>query len=277
MKLFQSNIYSINEQLFFPKTYDKNDLLHIPHYNAPLRFPGKLIVTVHDLCHLVMKEFFNGPAKRFYATIFLAMVLKKASRIITVSHFTESEILKNFNVDPKKIFVIPNGLDPFFSPRTKDEQIKAIKEHDFPKKYLLYVGNIKRHKNITRMIQGYHMAWEQNPNLPKLLIIGVRDKKYDPLSEAFIADHEVQTTFMDQVIFKGYVPYKDLPSIYSAAEGFLFPSLYEGFGFPPLEAMACGTAVIASNNSSLPEVLGDNALFVDPYDVNQISSSILNL
>ena len=79
---------------------------------------------------------------------------------------------------------------------------------------------------------------------------------------------------MDQVIFKGYVPYKDLPSIYSGAEGFLFPSLYEGFGFPPLEAMACGTAVIASNNSSLPEVLGDNALFVDPYDVNQISSSI---
>ena len=106
--LFQSKIYSINEQLFFPKTYDKNDLLHVPHYNAPLRFPGKLIVTVHDLCHLVMKEFFKGPAKRFYATIFMAMVLKKASRIITVSHFTESEILKYFNVDPKKISVIRN-------------------------------------------------------------------------------------------------------------------------------------------------------------------------
>ena len=161
-------------------------------------------------------------------------------------------------------------------PRTKDEQ-KAIKEHDFPESYLLYVGNVKQHKNITRMIQGYHLAWEQNPNLPKLLIVGVRDKEYDPLSEAFTADHEVQSRFMDQVIFKGYVPYMDLPSIYSGAEGFLFPSLYEGFGFPALEAMACGTAVMASNNSSLPEVLGDNALFVDPYDVNQISSSILKI
>ena len=130
----------------------------------------------------------------------------------------------------KKISVIHNGLDRHFFLRTKDEQIKAIKEHEFPSKYLLYVGNIKRHKNITRLIQGYHLAWEQNPNLPKLLIVGVRDKEYDPLSEAFIADHEVQSTFMDQVIFKGYVPYKDLPSIYSGAEGFLFPSLYEGFG-----------------------------------------------
>ena len=275
--LFQSKIYSINEQFYFPKTYDKNDLLHIPHYNAPLRFPGKLIVTVHDLCHLVMKEFFKGPAKRFYANIFMAQVLKKASRIITVSHFTESEILKHFNVDPKKISVIPNGLDPHFFPRTKDEQTKAIKAHDFPESYLLYVGNIKRHKNITRMIQGYHLAWEQNPNLPKLIIVGVRDQEYDPLSEAFPAYHEVQFTFMDQVIFKGYVPYKDLPSIYSGAEGFLFPSLYEGFGFPPLEAMACGTAVIASNISSLPETLNGNALFVDPYDVNQISSSILKI
>ena len=107
--LFQSNIYSINEQFYFPKIYDKNDLLHVPHYNAPLRFPGKLIVTVHDLCHLVMKEFFKGPAKRFYSSIFMRQVLKKSSVIITPSHFTRSEILKYFNIDSKKIAVIHNG------------------------------------------------------------------------------------------------------------------------------------------------------------------------
>ena len=94
---FRSNIYSLNEQIFYPSILNSKDVLHVPHYNGPLRFPGKLVVTVHDLCHLVMKEFFKGPSKRFYANIFMAMVLKKASRIITVSHFTESEILKNFS------------------------------------------------------------------------------------------------------------------------------------------------------------------------------------
>ena len=97
---FNSNIYSLKEQIFYPSILNSKDVLHVPHYNAPLRFPGKLVVTVHDLCHLVMKEFFKSPAKRFYANIFLRQVLKKSSVIITPSLFTKREILKYFNIDP---------------------------------------------------------------------------------------------------------------------------------------------------------------------------------
>ena len=274
---FKSNIYSLHEQIFYPSILNSNDILHVPHYNAPLRFPGKLVITVHDLCHLVMKEFFKGPAKRFYSSIFMRQVLKISSVIITPSHFTKREIFKYFNIDPKKITVIHNGLDPHFYPRTINEQKTAQKANGFPCSYLLYVGNIKRHKNIKRLIQGYYKAWKQKSDLPKLFIVGQSDQGYDPYLEATSEYDEVNPDFENQVIFKGYVPYEDLPALYSGADAFIFPSLYEGFGFPPLEAMACGTPVIASNNSSLPEVLGDNALYVDPYDIHQITSSILKI
>jgi Glycosyltransferase len=224
-----------------------------------------------------MKEFFKGPAKRFYSSIFMRQILKKSSVIITPSHFTRGEILKYFNIDQKKIAVIHNGLDPHFYPRTINEQKTAQKTNGFPNSYLLYVGNIKRHKNITRLIQGYYKAWKQKSDLPKLFIVGQSDQGYDPYLEVISDFDEVDSDFENQVIFKGYVPYEDLPALYSGADVFIFPSLYEGFGFPPLEAMACGTPVIASNNSSLPEVLGDNALYVDPYDINQITSSILKI
>ena len=162
-------------------------------------------------------------------------------------------------------------------PRTIIEQKTAQNANDFPKSYLLYVGNIKRHKNIKRLIKGYYKAWKQKSDLPKLIIVGQSDQGYDPYLEAVSDFNEVDPNFQKQVILKGYVPYEDLPALYSGADVFIFPSLYEGFGFPPLEAMACGTPVIASNNSSLPEVLGDNALYVDPYDINQITSSILKI
>jgi len=274
---FQSNIYSLNEQIFYPSILNSKDVLHVPHYNAPLRFPGKLVVTVHDLCHLVMKDFFKGPAKRFYANIFMGQVLKKASWIITPSHFTKGEIIKHFSIDPKKITVIHNGLDPHFYPRTIKEQKTAQKANGFPKSYLLYVGNVKRHKNITRLIQGYYRTWKKKSDLPKLYIVGQSDQGYDPYNEATSDYDEVPPDFEKQVIFKGYISYEDLPALYSGADAFVFPSLYEGFGLPPLEAMACGTPVIASNNSSLPEVLGNNVLFVDPYDINNITSSILKI
>ncbi|HCP34040.1 MAG TPA: glycosyltransferase family 1 protein, partial [Deltaproteobacteria bacterium] len=274
---FQSKIYSVSEQLFYPKILGKGDVLHVPHYNAPLRFPGKLVVTVHDLCHLVMKEFFKGPAKRTYASVFLKAVLKKASKIITVSHFTEHEILKYFHIDQKKIEVIPNGLDPHFYPRSDKEQKRVREANRLPESYLLYVGNIKPHKNIAKLIKAYHKGWCQKPDLPKLVFVGQNDEGYDPFSEAMSKGDSTYLAFKDRVIFKGFVPYEDLPGLYSGAEAFLFPSLYEGFGFPPLEAMACGTAVLASNSSSLPEILNGHAVFIDPYDEEAISSAILQL
>ena len=188
------------------------------------------------------------------------------SNVGAIPHFVDVK-LNDFNIDPKKIAVIYNGLDPHFYPRTINEQKIAQTANGFPNSYLLYVGNIKRHKNITRLIQGYYSACKQKSDLPKLYIVGQSDQGYDPYHEATYDYDEVHPDFENQVFFKGYIPYEDLPALYSGADAIIFPSLYEGFGFPPLEAMACGTPVIASNNSSLPEVLGDNVFFVDPYDI----------
>jgi len=275
--LFKSPIYSISEQLFFPKFIGKNDILHVPHYNAPILFSGKLIITVHDICHYVMKDYFTGITKRFYASIFMKFALMRANYIITVSHFTKTEIVKYFHINPSKITVIHNGIDSHYSPRRKSELLKILALYKVPNKYLLYVGNIKPHKNIVKLIIAYYNAKRIDNSIPKLIICGEHDKHFDILSELGRSGILTKDFFSENIILLGFVKYEDLPCLYSGAELFLYPSLYEGFGIPPLEAMACGTPVIASNTSSIPEILGENALLVNPHNQDDITDAIIRL
>ena len=274
---FDSKIYSIHEQLFYPKRMGKGDVLHVPHYNAPLMFSGKLIVTVHDLCHYVMKDYFNGLPKRIYAGMFMKLVLIRADHIITVSHFTKNEIIKHFRIDPGKITVIHNGVDSYFYPRTEAETQRFLASNNLPERYLLYVGNIKPHKNISRLILAYYRAKSIAEDLPKLVICGRHDQNYNVVSQLYQSGAIMEPFVKENILFLGYAKYEDLPYLYSGADLFLFPSLYEGFGIPPLEAMACGTPALASNTSSLPEVLGDCALLVDPYNPADIAEGIIKL
>ncbi len=274
--IFGANIYSLSEQLFYPKRIGKDDILHVPHYNAPLLFSGQLIVTVHDLCHYVMKDYFTGLAKRFYASTFMRMILYRASHIITVSNFTKIEIINNFKINPSKISVIHSGIDPHYYPRNSTDVQQYLNLKGLPNNYILYVGNLKPHKNIARMILTYHKAKLLNDNLPKLVICGMKDNGYDFLSE--VIQGGISNKFVrSNIIFLGYAQYDDLPYLYSGADLLLFLSLYEGFGLPPLEAMACGTPVIASNTSAVPEILEDTAVLVDPCDLNEIVSAIIEL
>lgn len=272
--LFDESIYSIGEQIKLPAVLKQKGILHVPHYNAPLFYKGKLIITVHDICHHAMKEFFPGIAKRIYSSIFLKRVLNRADQIITVSEFSKSEIQKYFKIDSKKIKVIHLGVDPHFSPRSPGEVDLVKQKYKLPESYLLYVGNIRPHKNISGMIQAYGLAYLENHDLPPFVLCGSKQDGYDVFSGLQNFSPSEQEVIKKNILFTSYVSYEDLPALYTGAVCFLFLSYYEGFGLPPLEAIACQTAVIASNLSSIPEVLGENALFASPYDPDDMAKAI---
>jgi len=275
IKVYNDPIYSIVEQFKWLSKIDPFGLLHIPHYNAPLFYPGKLIVTVHDVCHLAMKHFFPGTLKRIYSGPFLQRILNKADLIITVSNFSKSELIKFYQIPADKIEVIYNGVGSIFHPISADQSLKVIRKYDLPDTYFLFVGNIKPHKNIVGLITSFQIALQKNPDLPPLVLIGqYKDLRRD-IPEVKKLVQGLLTK--KKIIFTGVLPTSDLPAIYSQALLFLFPSFYEGFGLSLLEAMACGTPVISSDCSSIPEVVHDAAMLIDPYDNEMISEAILQL
>ncbi|MBU2644270.1 glycosyltransferase [bacterium] len=275
VKIYNDPIYSVVEQFKWVPKINPFGLLHIPHYNAPVFYPGKLVVTVHDVCHLAMKQFFPGVLKRIYSGPFLKRILNKANQIITVSNFSKSEIIKYYKIPADKITVIYNGVDASFIPIPAEQSLKVVRKYNIPDSYLLFVGNIKRHKNIIGLISSFQIALQKNPDLPPLVLLGqYTDLKRD-IPEII---HLVQMLLENKkIIFTGVLPTMDLPAIYSRALLFLFPSFYEGFGLSILEAMACGTPVITSNCSSIPEVVHDAAMLINPYDNEMISDAILKL
>ncbi|OGH01966.1 MAG: hypothetical protein A2600_04465 [Candidatus Lambdaproteobacteria bacterium RIFOXYD1_FULL_56_27] len=275
IRAYNDPIYSIREQFRWLSKIEPFGLLHVPHYNAPLVYPGQLITTVHDVCHVAMRQFFPGFLKRVYSRDFLRLVLHKANFVITVSQFSKSEIIKYFGIPEEKIRVIYNGVDPIFRPVPEAEAQMVLRRHGLPSEFLLFIGNVKPHKNISGLVQAYQIALEQYPDLPPLVILG----QYKNLLTGIPGLSELvgNPKLREKIIFTGYLPTDDLPAIYSQALIFLFPSFYEGFGLPTLEAMACGTPVITSNCASIPEVVGDSALLVDPYNPEGIADSILSL
>jgi glycosyltransferase involved in cell wall biosynthesis len=263
----KSSVFSIKEQFEIPYlSFKKNyNLFHSPHFVFPIFNPGKIILTIHDLTPLLFPDIFSLQA-RTYMKIMIWLSKFKADKIITVSQNTKDDLVEMFNYNPKKIKVIYNGVDNSYKIIDNKKLISEIKDkYDTGKDFLLYVGNIKPHKNIPVLLKALSNIDKQN----KLVIVGKRDKAYDEIFD--IID---QNNLEDRIIFTGFVPDKDLILLYNAATLFVYPSLYEGFGLPPLEAMACGTPVITSNVSSLPEVVGYAAITVDPYNINGLAEEI---
>lgn len=262
---YDAPIYSIVEQLkILSKIPKDTSLLWSPHYNIPLFYRGRLLVTVHDVFHLAMPQYVGGLHKRLYAKGMFAAVKQKADKIICVSEFTKRELVRLVGVDPNKIRVIYNGVDKSWF------GIKANRcPHEKP--YLLFVGNVKPHKNLVLLLEAFESIMAGIPQ--DLIIVGKK--------EGFIiGDKIVQEKAVklgDRVHFTGYVNDEVLKQYYAHAEALVFPSLYEGFGLPPLEAMACGCPVISSNVVSLPEVCGDAVIYCDPYRPDDIAKKILFL
>jgi glycosyltransferase involved in cell wall biosynthesis len=233
------------------------DLLHGPAFVGPLASDCPFLITVHDLSFLFYPQGFRL-VNRSYLQLLTRLSARRARRIIAVSDSTKRDLVKHYGLLPAKVDVVHNGVDANFRPLPADGVAAFRTRAGLPDRFILFVGTLEPRKNVTGLIEAYARLPEGRP---PLMLVGGKGWLYD----AIFARVEA-LDLSDEVRFVGYVPAEDLPWWYNAAELFVYPSLYEGFGLPPLEAMACGTAVISSTASSLPEVVGEAGLLVDPAE-----------
>jgi len=233
----------------------RNDVFFSPGYNTPLFCRSPFVFTIHDLSHIYCPEI-GGPLLDLYYATVMKRACHRAARILTVSEFTRKQIIDWSGVSPEKIVNVGCAVDSAYQPNGDS--------YGLPFAYLLSVSNRKRHKNEFRIVEAFAKA-NLNPRT-HLVFTG------EPVADLVccIEWHQLRS----RVDFVGVVPEAKLPSLYRGAEALIFPSLYEGFGLPILEAMACGTPVVTANTTAMPEVAGDAALFVDPASVEQISRAM---
>lgn len=264
--------YSVAEQVSLPFRLMKErvDLFHTPHYVLPPLVPCRSIVTIHDCIHLMFPQYLPNRFAHMYARTFMSVAARRSHRILTVSEASKRDIQRFFPVPDDKITVISNAIDDRFSRPPPSEDVVRVQERfQLDEEFILYAGNIKPHKNLERLIEALHQLRRDGFDRLTLLIIGDEITKYATLRRAV---HRYK--LHKQVRFLGFVSDSTLAVLYRLASVFVFPSLYEGFGLPPLEAMASGTPVVTSKVSSLPEVVGDAAVLIDPYDACSIAEGI---
>jgi glycosyltransferase involved in cell wall biosynthesis len=259
------------DQIVIPKILKKKkiDIYFSPYYKLPLLSKCKKILTIHDL-HFLAPLLRKGISTIKPFSAYLKMALKQADKIITVSEFSKAEILRQFNISSgKNIEVIYLGVDEKFKPLNKERADKLKEIYGIDSRYILYLGNMKPHKNIKGLIEAYSLLDGKVKKDYKLIIVAKKDDNFSELRKLV-----ENLSLNNNIMFFDFVPDDDLVLFYNLAEVFVFPSFYEGFGLPPLEAMACGTPVISSYTTSLREVLGDSALYIDPYNTIEISQKI---
>jgi glycosyltransferase involved in cell wall biosynthesis len=263
--------YSLREQIRVPWTLmrERPDVFHSPHYVLPPAVRCRSVVTIHDTIHLTFPQYLPNRLAYAYARASMWSAARRSHRILTVSEASKRDILRFFDVPEEKVVVVYNAIDERFSREPDPESVARVRERfQLHQRFVLYVGNIKPHKNLVRLIGAFD-AIRRDLDDVKLLIIGDEISKYPALRRA-VHEHKLHK----QVRFLGYLPDDTLAILYRLASVFVFPSLYEGFGLPALEAMASGTPVVTSNVSSLPEVAGDAAVLVDPYETASIEEGI---
>lgn len=253
---YYANVYSFQE-MWGIKEMNEMDILDIPHFNFPIRYINKTLITIHDLTPYVMKEFFPSILKRLYLKIIINLV-KFSKKVISVSDFTKNDLIHYFNFDASKISVVHNAVDHgiFYPP--KKSEIKQFKEkYLLPEDYYLSVGIGKGHKNFRFLIDCLVPRY-RNKEISIPLVIAGTGGTLPPELEVLVRDMK------DYIICAPFLDYNELPFLYAGAKCLLYPSLYEGFGLPLLEAQASGCPVLSSKTSVMPEVLQDSAIYFDP-------------
>jgi glycosyltransferase involved in cell wall biosynthesis len=249
------------------------DLLHSPHYVRPLLCSTPTVVTVHDCIHLLFPQYLPNRLAWRYAHFMMGNAVRRSALVFTDSEASRHDILRFYPwADPERVQVVPSALDATFLEVPDPEELERVKErYQIHGRFVLYAGNIKPHKNLERLVAAFGQL-KQRPGCEdlKLCIIGDEVNRYGSLRRT-VEGAGVRA----DVRFFGFVPDRTLAVLYRLAAVFAYPSLYEGFGLPPLEAMASGTPVVTSRVSSLPEVVGDAALLVDPYSVEDIAQALL--
>jgi glycosyltransferase involved in cell wall biosynthesis len=263
--------YSVSEQVRIPLALarERVSLFHEPHYTLPPLVTCRSIVTIHDCIHLMFPQYLPNRLAPAYARTSISLAARRAARVLTVSESSKRDILHYVDTPPEKIDVIYNAYDERFGIEPREEDIDRVRErYQLHDRFVLYAGNVKPHKNLERLIEAFSLVRKHGLDV-KLVLIGDEISGYASLRRA-VHRHQLHQF----VRFLGYLPEDTLATMYRLASVFVFPSLYEGFGLPPLEAMASGTPVVTSNISSLPEVAGDAALLVDPYSPGAIAEGI---
>ncbi len=246
------------------------DLLHALAFAGPLAISIPWIVTVYDLSFVRYPRSFNS-LNRLYLTWAVRNSLRRANRVIAISESTRRDLVATFGADPARIAAVYCGVDPSFAPAQNQTELESFRvRRRVPERFILHVGTIEPRKNIARLVRALARA-KRAARLPhRLVLIGARGWKYAEV-DAVIEQEGMQ----EDVVFAGYAPPDELPLWYRAADVFAYPSRYEGFGLPPLEALASGTPVVASNAASLPEVVGDAALLVAPDDEAALADALV--
>ena len=253
----------------------KIDLFYSPYYKVPLLTDVSVVNQILDLMFLEFPPYRDsiGLSGRFYYNVFGRAFAKKSISIITDSEHAKQDIIRIWNIDPEKIEVIPLGLGNRYRQVNNLDLLNKVKNNfRLPDKFILYLGNFKPHKNVSSLVKAFKKLESRFLDY-KLVLAGPIDEHGEK-----IKDLVSEIGLKERVVFTDTVKESDMPeALISLANIFVFPSLYEGFGLPPLEAMACGTPVIASNLTSIPEVVGDAGVLVDPLDVDSMGNAIADL
>jgi glycosyltransferase involved in cell wall biosynthesis len=266
--------YGLREHLSIPFKLKRlgAELLHSPHYVRPLLCTIPSVVTIHDCIHLLFPQYLPNRMAWRYARYMMGSAIRHSAVVFTVSEASRADILRFYPwADPDKVHVVPNAIDTELLESPGEEEMARVRErYQLHGRFVLFAGNVKPHKNLERLIRAFALVREQGGHEDlQLLLIGDDVSKYGALRRAAEA-----TRLRQDIRFFGFVPPRTLAALYRMASVFAFPSLYEGFGLPPLEAMSCGTPVVTSRMSSLPEVVDEAALLVDAYSVENIAAGI---
>lgn len=263
----QNKKFASGEMQLFHVTWQEMFLYH----NLPLLWSKSSVLTIHDLINLLNPEYHSLFRRKAYK-ILLKCAVKWADRIITDSEYTKQDVIKHLNADEKKIKVIYLASDERFHPIFNRHVVKNTKrQYGIQGNYILTVGKFYTHKNIPHLIKAFKGLVSKGHTEHKLLLVG--EKYWGPANlhiQTMIAELKLE----EHVILPGHIDDEDMPAIYNGADLFVLPSLYEGFGLPLLEAMSCGIPLIASNVTSLPEIVGDAGILVNPYNIEELTQSM---
>ena len=264
------------EQVSFPRACLRQgvEIAHVPYFASPLFPTTPTVVTVHDLIPMLLPAYRGSILVRLY-THLVAAAARKADTVLTDSEASKQDIVRLLGIPAERVRVIYLAADDIYQPVLDEHRLAATRrKYGLPESYLLYLGGFDQRKNVPTLLKAFvQLAKDSKAFLVVADQLPERDLTFSPDPRPIVQELGIG----ERVVFTGWVPEEDKPALYSGARALVFPSLYEGFGLPSLEALACGTPVIASNRGSLPEIVGDGGLLLEPDDVEGLTGAIEKL